>query len=49
MLHAITRTIRDWMWVEYEIQRLRWLDERLLADMGIKRDDIAALVRGRRR
>lgn len=49
MLHIITRTIRDWMWSEYEIQRLRWLDERLLADMGIKRDDIAVLVRNRRR
>lgn len=48
LLHDITRTVHEWIRTERQIHRLRWLDERLLDDMGIARHDIAARVRGRR-
>lgn len=46
MLHEIARRIAERLRVYHEINRLRRLDDGLLADMGIERREIAARVRG---
>jgi len=47
-LHDLTLRVRSWLRTGNEINRLRALDNRLLTDMGIDRDEIADLVSGRR-
>jgi uncharacterized protein YjiS (DUF1127 family) len=46
MLHEIAKRLRERVKLHREIRRVRALDDRLLADMGIRRGDIAASVRG---
>jgi uncharacterized protein YjiS (DUF1127 family) len=46
MLHNLKRRIVEWQRTRRAITRLRLFDDRLLADMGIKREDIAARVAG---
>lgn len=48
-LHDLKLYFEGWLRTTHEIKRLRDLDNRLLADMGINRQDIADLVSGRRR
>lgn len=48
MLRDIRNQIVRWLQAEQEIRRLRLLDDHLLADLGIERDKISALLRGRR-
>lgn len=48
MLRDITNHVVKWLQAEREIRRLRLLDDHLLADLGIERDNISALLRGRR-
>lgn len=47
MLHDIKNHVVRWLQAEREIRRLRRLDDHLLADLGIERDHISSLVRGR--
>jgi uncharacterized protein YjiS (DUF1127 family) len=47
--HDITARLGRWLQAVDDIKRLRQLDNHLLADIGIERDDIADLVSGRRR
>ena len=46
-LHDLTLRVRTWLRTGHDIKRLRALDNRLLSDMGIDRDEIADLVSGR--
>ena len=46
-LHDLTLRVRNWLHTTHDIKRLRALDNRLLSDMGIDRDEIADLVSGR--
>jgi uncharacterized protein YjiS (DUF1127 family) len=48
LLLDLTRAVRGWIRSENHIRRLRWLDDRLLADIGVCRHDIVTRVRGRR-
>ena len=48
-LHDLKLYFEGWQHTTREIKRLRDLDNRLLADMGISRQDIADLVSGRHR
>ena len=43
----IKKQVTDWMDRQMAIRRLRQLDNRLLADLGIERKSIADLVSGR--
>jgi uncharacterized protein YjiS (DUF1127 family) len=43
----IKRRLTEWVELHQATRRLRQLDGRLLADMGIERNSIADLVRGR--
>lgn len=45
LFEDLTHAVARWIRVEREIRRLRWLDDRLLGDMGIERDRISSLVR----
>lgn len=47
MLQFIHHCLRDWLFAEADIQRLRAIDDRLLADMGLDRATMARRVRGR--
>jgi uncharacterized protein YjiS (DUF1127 family) len=38
---------KDWLNVNFETRRLSRLDDRLLADMGVERDEIRDRVAGR--
>ena len=46
-LHDLTLRVRTWLRTTHDIKRLSALDNRLLTDMGIDRDEIADLVSGR--
>ncbi|SEP61175.1 protein of unknown function [Devosia sp. YR412] len=46
MIETMTRKLVDWWGRQTAVQRLQALDDRLLADMGIKRQDIACSVQG---
>jgi uncharacterized protein YjiS (DUF1127 family) len=47
LLQQIASRIAAWLNTGREIENLRHIEERLLTDMGIKRDDISRRVRGR--
>lgn len=46
MLHDLISQLKDWWTVQGGIERLAHLDDRLLADLGIEREDIPRYVRG---
>lgn len=46
MLHDLISRLRDWWLIQGGIERLVHLDDRLLADLGIEREDIPRYVRG---
>jgi len=46
-LHDLMMRLDGWLRTARDIKRLRALDNRLLNDMGIARNDIADLVSGR--
>jgi uncharacterized protein YjiS (DUF1127 family) len=48
MLHEITKRLAERLRINRDIRLLRRLDDYLLADIGINREDIAARVRGER-
>lgn len=48
-LHELKAHVVDWLRTVRDIKRLRALDNRLLADIGIDRNAIADLVSGRQR
>lgn len=48
MLNAVLRGLMDWWMCQLAVHRLQVLDDRLLADMGMERKDIARLVAGTR-
>lgn len=47
-LRLLAVRLDRWYALNQEVRRLARLDDHLLADMGIERDEIAARVRGRR-
>jgi uncharacterized protein YjiS (DUF1127 family) len=47
MLHSLNRRLLQWLLDTRDIQRLEQLDDKLLADIGIARHEIAIRVRGR--
>jgi uncharacterized protein YjiS (DUF1127 family) len=47
MLHELKNRILERIRINRDIKRLRALDDRLLADLGVDRRDIVASVRGR--
>ncbi len=49
MFRSIMRRVRKWQRVSDDIARMKRLDDTLLADMGIEREQISALVRGKLR
>jgi uncharacterized protein YjiS (DUF1127 family) len=49
MFRTIIRRVRKWQKFSDDIVKLRALDDYLLADMGIEREEIPAFVRGRLR
>jgi uncharacterized protein YjiS (DUF1127 family) len=46
MLHELTNRILERIRINRDIRRLRALDDRLLADVGVTRQDIVLHVRG---
>ena len=46
MLEPLTRKFAEWQQRRIAIRQLHTLDDRLLADLGIKREDIACFVVG---
>jgi uncharacterized protein YjiS (DUF1127 family) len=48
VLHDLGQRVAEWWRIRRGIHRLAALDDRLLADIGIKRDEIASRVRGGR-
>lgn len=48
-LHDLKLRLEGWVRTVRDIRRLRAIDNRLLADMGIDRDQITDLVTGRSR
>jgi uncharacterized protein YjiS (DUF1127 family) len=46
MLHELKNRILERIRINRDIKRLQALDDRLLADVGVARRDIAASVRG---
>jgi uncharacterized protein YjiS (DUF1127 family) len=49
MFRTIMQRVRRWQKFEDDIMKLQGLDDTLLADMGIDRREIPALVRGKLR
>ena len=49
MFRTIIQRVRKWQKLGEDIARLRALDDTLLSDIGIERDDIPAFVRGKLR
>lgn len=45
MFRTLTRRISEWTRIRRDIQRLRHLDDHLLADLGIERERIASSLR----
>ena len=48
MLHDLTKRIAERLRIRRDIRKLAGLDDHLLADIGIPRDEIARRVTGRR-
>lgn len=46
-LHQLTKRIAERARINRDIRKVRRLDDRLLADMGLERHSIADCVRGR--
>ena len=44
MFEPLTRKFLDWQQRRVAVRKLHMLDDRLLADVGTKRDDIACFV-----
>ena len=49
MFRTIIRRVRKWQKFSNDIVKLRALDDYILADMGVDREDIRAFVRGKLR
>jgi uncharacterized protein YjiS (DUF1127 family) len=47
LLQQITSRIAAWITQRREIDKVRFLDDRLLADMGVERREIIRRVKGR--
>jgi len=47
LLQQIASRITAWLSTGYQIEQLRNIEDRLLTDMGIKREDINRRVKGR--
>ena len=47
MLRTLVRRIIEWVNIRHDITRLDRLDDHLLADIGIERNQIEAFVHGR--
>jgi uncharacterized protein YjiS (DUF1127 family) len=47
MLHDLKQQLQKWLRRQRDVARLHRLDDRLLADIGVKREAIAARVYGR--
>lgn len=45
--HGLLQRVHDWLALRGDIYRLQGLDDHLLADMGIQRDEIEQRVKGR--
>lgn len=45
MFRTLTRRLSEWSRIRRDIQRLKRLDDHLLADLGIERECIATSVR----
>ncbi len=48
-LRDLGRRVAQWWRFRHDLRRLRALEDRLLADLGIERDHIAAIVKNGRR
>jgi uncharacterized protein YjiS (DUF1127 family) len=48
MFRTIIRHVRKWKKMDDDVLKLKALDDYLLADMGIDRERIGAVVRGKR-
>lgn len=46
LFHRLTAAVRRELRLRRAEAELRWLDDRELADMGLRREDIRAAVRG---
>lgn len=49
MFRTIIRRVRRWKKMDDDVLKLRALDDYILADMGVEREDIRAFVRGKAR
>ena len=49
MFRTIIHHVRRWKKFDADVLKLRALDDHLLADMGVAREDIPAFVRGQLR
>lgn len=47
MLYQLRRRLARWLKTDNDIRRLKHMDDYLLSDMGIERDEIVTRVRGR--
>jgi uncharacterized protein YjiS (DUF1127 family) len=48
LLHDLRKRLREWRRTRHAISRLNALDDRLLDDLGVARDEIAQSVRSGR-
>lgn len=49
MFRTIIRHVRKWKKMDDDVLKLRALDDHILADMGVEREDIRAFVWGKPR
>jgi uncharacterized protein YjiS (DUF1127 family) len=47
LLEQLANRLTQWLSTARQIDKVRFLDDRLLADMGIERREIASRVKGR--
>lgn len=48
ILFGLADRIAEWWRIRHDVRRLSAIDDRLLEDIGVKREEIAARVMGRR-
>lgn len=48
MFQDLTQRFGRWTRIRRDIRRLSQMNDQMLADMGVRRDDIADLVKGKR-